>query len=105
MTTVVRHRTYFICFILAFIVLLGLLFFSFSTDAETTKSYQKYFHTIQVQSGDSLWSIADDYMSEQYSSVDEYISEICQLNHIDGNIIQDGWNLLIPYYATTPDSF
>jgi nucleoid-associated protein YgaU len=51
-----------------------------------------------VQKGDTLWKIAKKYMGNEYSSVDDYIEEVCQTNHIyDGKITEDMY-LVIPYY-------
>ena len=56
------------------------------------------FTSIQVQKGDTLWKIAKKYMGNEYSSVDDYIEEVCQTNHIyDGKITEDMY-LVIPYY-------
>lgn len=60
----------------------------------------KYYTSIQIQQGDSLWSIAGDYMSADYSDIDEYISEVKQLNHLKSDAIHAGEYLLIPYYSS-----
>ena len=53
---------------------------------------------IVVEPGDTLWKIAKKYMGNEYSSVDDYIEEVCQTNHIyDGKITEDMY-LVIPYY-------
>ena len=65
-------------------------------EAQGTKD--KQFTSIQVQKGDTLWKIAKKYMGTEYSSVDDYIEEVCQTNHIyDGKITEDMY-LVIPYY-------
>ena len=65
-------------------------------EAHGTKD--KQFTSIQVQKGDTLWKIAKKYMGKEYSSVDDYIEEVCQTNHIyDGKITEDMY-LVIPYY-------
>lgn len=65
-------------------------------EAKGTKD--KQFTSIQVQKGDTLWKIAKKYMGNEYSSVDDYIEEVCQTNHIyDGKITEDMY-LVIPYY-------
>ena len=57
-------------------------------EAQETKD--KQFTSIQVQKGDTLWKIAKKYMGNEYSSVDDYIEEVCQTNHIyDGKITED----------------
>lgn len=60
---------------------------------------QKYFVCIEIGEGDTLWSIADMYISEEYSSVDEYVAELKELNDLDSDMIYCGATLVVPYFA------
>ncbi len=61
----------------------------------------KYYTTITVSSSDSLTDIAENFMTGEYTNIDEYINEICQINHIyDANSIRIGDQLIIPYYSS-----
>lgn len=62
-------------------------------------SNQKYFICIEICEGDTLWSIADTYISEEYSNVEEYVDEIKELNDLNDNKIYCGATLVVPYYA------
>lgn len=88
-----------LCVIVAIIigsVLLG----SIKTQAATTEISYKYYTSVQLQKGDTLWNIADEYMTEEYTSTDEYITELCALNHISVNDpIHSGQYLTVPYYS------
>lgn len=59
---------------------------------------EKYFTSIQIKRGDSLWSIAKKNISEEYTSVHEYVEEACEANHIYDGEIKEGMYLVIPYY-------
>ena len=62
---------------------------------------EKYYRSICVEKGDTLWDIASEYMdSVYYASHAEYMKEIREINHIspNGQIIS-GQTLIIPYYA------
>lgn len=73
-------------------------FLSSNSLIEAQEQKDKQFTSIQVQKGDTLWKIAKKYMGNEYSSVDDYIEEVCQTNHIyDGKITEDMY-LVIPYY-------
>lgn len=37
-------------------------------------------------------------ISEEYSSVHEYVEEVCEANHIYDGEIKEGMYLVIPYY-------
>ena len=36
----------------------------------------KYYKSIQIHSGDTLWNIAEEYITEDYESVNDYITEV-----------------------------
>lgn len=88
--------------IVFFIVLAGIAVAAFTgsrsvVGAKDTRA--KRFTSIQVKKGDSLWSIAKERMGDDYYSVEDYIDEVCEANHIyDGKITEDMY-LVVPYYT------
>lgn len=69
-----------------------------SKAADEEKAY-KYYTSIEIAPGDSLWSIAMEYMSEEYDSVQEYVDEVKSLNGLGDDEIHSGQFLIIPYYS------
>ncbi|MBO5260961.1 MAG: LysM peptidoglycan-binding domain-containing protein [Coprococcus sp.] len=70
-----------------------------ASEADATHSSTKYYTCIEINSGDSLWSIAETYMTDEYSSTQEYIDEVVSINHLNhASSIEAGTNLLVPYY-------
>ncbi len=64
---------------------------------ETTYKYFKY-HT--VAHGDSLWSMAEEHIDyEFYSSLDDYVDEVKEINHLSDDCIKVGQSLVIPYFS------
>lgn len=59
----------------------------------------KYYTSIQVESGDSLWKIARKYQTKEYSNIFSYISEIKEINHLSSDQVTEGMYLCIPYYT------
>lgn len=59
----------------------------------------KYYKSITIEPGDSLWSIAKENMTEEYGSINDYIDEVCFINSLDGTQIHAGRSLTIPYYS------
>lgn len=83
-------------------VVTGLLGCSFLSKAQSNSaeiSY-KYFTSVMVQSGDTLYSIAQEYADDHYASIDAYIEEVCLTNHLMDMDICAGDYLVIPYYST-----
>lgn len=84
-------------------VISAVVFGSFLSRAkakESEQSYYKYYTSVEIQPGDTLWNLADDYL-ENYESKEIYIDEVIQLNSLvdDGRIIS-GQSLILPYYST-----
>lgn len=64
--------------------------------------YYKYTTMYRVCAGDTLTSIAEQYMDDiHYSSVSEYVSEVRQMNQMYGSDeIKAGELISICYYST-----
>lgn len=74
--------------------------FSKAKDAYADRPVYKYFTSIMVKSGDSLYSIAYSNMSAEFKSVENYINEIKHINSLENDTIHVGQYLIIPYYST-----
>ena len=89
-----------IAFIALAIILCTLLFGAIRTQAAPSEISCKYYTSIEVQSGDTLWSIASDHITEEYRDMNAYIDEVCSINKISQNEIHAGQYLTIPYYSS-----
>ena len=88
------------CLLIA-VVMFSIIFLrTTNAQAAPAEVTYKYFTSIQVEAGDTLWTIACEYVSDEYSNVNEYIKEVCSINHISKNEIHAGQYLVIPYYAS-----
>lgn len=65
------------------------------TDAES--AVYKYYKSIEIQPGDTLWTIAEDTITEEYDSVAEYVQVLKDMNRLGSDDIQAGQNLIIAY--------
>lgn len=88
-------------------VLLCLVIFSVSflmaktAEAGTSESSRyKYYTSIQVKPGSSLWEIARKYASSEYKDLNDYIREVREINHLDKDTIYAGSYLCVPYYSS-----
>lgn len=87
-------------FIIGFLVLL-LFQTSNIANAGTPNSVRhKYYTSVEIESGSSLWEIAEEYMTEEYDSVEDYIKEVKQINHLTEDLIYEGAYLCVPYYSS-----
>ena len=91
---------YTVLFVMVTVLIGCIVFGSTKAQAAPAETSYKYYTSIQIQKGDTLWKIATDYMTDDYASVNDYITEICELNHIAANDhIHSGQYLTIPYYS------
>lgn len=59
----------------------------------------KGYITITVEAKDTLWSIAEAYMNDDYYTYDSFINEVARMNRIEEDEIYAGDQLLIPVIA------
>ena len=70
-------------------------------DTPAADGSAKYYTSYQVQSGDTLWTIAEEYNSTGVQSTQSYVEEVCRINHLsDANQIYAGNKICIPYYQS-----
>ena len=69
------------------------------TDEMLDLGRTKYFMSIEIEKGDSLWSIAEEYMTEEYTSIYSYIDEVKEINGLKKDNIYEGCYLVVPFYA------
>lgn len=59
----------------------------------------KYYTSVEVQPGDTLTSIAKKYITPEYASVEEYVEEIMEYNHLSNDTIHSGRYISVMYYS------
>lgn len=60
----------------------------------------KYYKSIEIQDGDTLWGIAEKYMDDEYDSVQDYIAELKEINQLVTDDIQSANYLTVVYHDT-----
>lgn len=59
----------------------------------------KYFTSIPVKEGDTLWSLASVYTEGDKESRIDFMREVIRMNHMLDDRLQAGDWLIIPYYS------
>lgn len=83
------------------VLILGVGSFCNRSNAQEVMTNQKYYKSIEIHAGDTLWDIAQTYCSEEYDSIDSYMEEVRSINQLNDDKILTGGYLMIPYYAPT----
>lgn len=82
------------------IILLGTSVNAFAVSGKNQQPVHKYYTSIQISSGDTVWDIADRYIAGYDVDKQAYIDEICELNHLQDGQIHSGDHLVVAYYST-----
>ena len=86
-----------VAFIAAVIILCGTIhIFASSTDS---KPYNKYYTSVRVEDGDTVWSIADRYITDSQVSKRDYVDEVCRLNSLTDGNVRSGDYLVVSDYS------
>jgi cell division protein YceG involved in septum cleavage len=84
--------------IIFFGILLGTGINALASNDKPSGQY-KYYKSICIEEGDTLWDIAGDYVEGTDVDRHEYIQEICNLNCIYAEEIHAGDYIIISYYS------
>ena len=100
---VVRRQRNIIFVVVMVLVSLGILLGStmnaLASSKEDVSSYNKYYKSVRIEAGDTLWSISDEYISDLNIDKESYIAEICQINGICEDEIHAGDYVVVAYYS------
>ena len=80
-------------------IIFGSMFSSAKEQTDDTIQY-KYYKSIVIESGESLWSIAQEYRTDAYEDTQDYIDELKELNGLTSERIHEGQHLVVAYYDT-----
>lgn len=85
--------------VLSIILLLSIGAITKTVTAERYNQRAKLVTSVEIQKGDTLWSIAANYITDEYKSMKQYIEEIKFSNGLTSDNIQAGNYIIVPYYA------
>lgn len=96
----IRAIAFMVCIVAVFI----LAFMSKSTVSDADNHSQKevkLFTSIEVNYGDTLSSIALEYIDEHYENTNDYINEVVRINSLDNSDeLIAGQYIIVPYYTS-----
>lgn len=102
LTIIKKKPTIFIAgTIILFLLVFTNIFISTQVSAKKLSHREKVVTSVKIQKGDSLWSIANEYISDEYDDMNSYIDEIKRTNGLTDDTIHEGRFIIVPYYKTT----
>lgn len=95
-------------FFIAIAVMLSSSFFghnlmSAMAKEPATASYHKYYTSIEIQEGDSLWTIAEQYREHSGITTRDYVKELKCINRLGEDTIHAGNYLTVFYYSNSTE--
>ena len=94
---IVRNRKRLVLITVLASILLGVIAFSNRAVAEDSREVYTYYTSYEVQPGDTLWTIAGQFMGPDFTSKSDFISNIKEMNHLSTDSITAGNYLIIEY--------
>lgn len=79
---------------------LGSNFAKAENNSDSVSVQHKYYKSIVIDSGDTLWGIAEEYRDEHYKSTCDYVDELMNINDLTTDEIHAGQYLTVAYYDT-----
>ena len=96
-----KAALYTICTVLITVVLIIFLLNTGKTvNAAPEHELHKYYTSIMIQSGDTLWDIAKKQDLEGRCRISDYVKELMRINHLESDEIYAGQHLTVFYYDT-----
>ena len=92
----VVNNCFMLTILLVFIFLCVIMLRNRMVQARESVQYEKTFQSIEIESGTTLTSIAQEYSISDY---DNYIEEVKKINNLHDDTIHAGCYLMIPVYV------
>lgn len=98
-----RRNILLTAFTVILFVSLAVLFFSTKSEASSQgcEELYKHYKSIQISSGDTLYSLSAEYVNEDFNNRDSFIKEVRYINNLEEDaVLYAGCYIVIPYYDT-----
>lgn len=96
----IQRRIFMAVFLISAALLVWIVLTGFSGMSVVKAPVYKYYTAVTVRCNDTLWEIASEHISEEYSSMNSYLKEIRELNNMKSDAVYYGQKLVLPYYST-----
>lgn len=83
-------------------ILVSLLLFTNLDHVEASNGQirEKQYKNVEIQDGDTVWTLAEEFKTYEYKSTMELVREILEINNInEKTVLKPGNRILIPNYV------
>ncbi|MCR5415827.1 MAG: LysM peptidoglycan-binding domain-containing protein [Pseudobutyrivibrio sp.] len=96
---IVRNRRISLVIVAFVAIIISLVFFSTRASATNSREIYTCYESYEIQPGDTLWTIADDYLTVEDSDKDDFIARTKALNHMVDDDITAGNYIVVEYQS------
>ena len=82
-----------------------LLSFKMVSNARESVEYDLCYTSVYVNPGDTLWTIADEFVTTYENTREDFVKEVMRINHMaDAKDLRSGNYVIVPYYVAKNSS-
>ena len=85
--------------IMLLIICSGIIIANAAVSDDVKSDQSKYYTSISIEKGDTLWSIASNYVSGP-KTISNYVNDLKEINNLQTDCIYQGQNLIVYYYSS-----
>ena len=86
-------------FFMLLIICSGIIIANAAVSDNDKSDQNKYYTSISIEKGDTLWSIASNYVSGP-KTISNYVNELKEINNLQTDCIYQGQNLIVYYFSS-----
>lgn len=95
----VQNKIYAILLTCVVIICFGVIIGNKSVSSASTEPHKQLnYISVEIQPGDSLWSIAEQYYTDDWADIPTYMEQIKEFNDLTNDRIHAGNYLSVPYF-------
>lgn len=73
---------------------------SWNVEASNGIEREKQYVSVEIEDGDTVWSVAEAYKTDDYNSTKDLVEEILEMNGLHENtVLKPGNKILVPNYV------
>ena len=96
----IRQRLLISAFVVSLFVILVFFLMSTKSLADNKEPLYKYYKSIQIQPGDTLYDLSAEYVNPEMNDTESFIAEVTYINNLEeDSYLYEGNYIVVPYYA------
>ena len=96
-----KQRLLISALVISLFIILAFFLWSTKSMASTEEPLYKYYKSVQIHSGDTLYGLSELFVNPAMNDVDSFIAEVRYINNLeDDSYLYEGNYIVVPYYAT-----